>query len=218
MLTEISKWINQHNRKLQALSKQIITSSTWATDKRKCIVNYMVRNSYSTVSKWHQSTDFVWYDLSIRTEMVALTLLLRLDFRRDCNHHHKKGMKAPSTLWWWYHPLYKKPHEKHEIGMRVQSHSKELYPSLFSFDLSFGWAYLDHPEHFFVQGRSPSNFRKARQTHTLLTLHQQFSRNYICDFSWKYFFKSPENTWIYINTAIHNWFSKSTFIQIYFWN
>ncbi|KAL6313391.1 hypothetical protein AAG906_001103 [Vitis piasezkii] len=31
--------------------------------------------------------------------MMMLTLLLRLDFHPDGNHHHKKGMNAPSTLW-----------------------------------------------------------------------------------------------------------------------
>ncbi|KAL6329895.1 hypothetical protein AAG906_039809 [Vitis piasezkii] len=31
--------------------------------------------------------------------MMTLTLLLRLNFHSDGNHHHKKGMKAPSTLW-----------------------------------------------------------------------------------------------------------------------
>ncbi|KAL6321871.1 hypothetical protein AAG906_035575 [Vitis piasezkii] len=30
--------------------------------------------------------------------MMALTLLLRLDFRPGGNHHHKKGMNAPSAL------------------------------------------------------------------------------------------------------------------------
>lgn len=67
-------------------------------DKRKCIVNYMVRDSCSTVSKWHQLVDFVWYDCLIRVEMMTLTVLLRLDFHLVDNHHHKKA--------WRHHQRY----------------------------------------------------------------------------------------------------------------
>ena len=61
-------------------------STTWSED------------SCSTTSKWHQSVALVWYDCLIRTEMMALTLLLRLDFRPNGNHHHNKGMNSQSSI------------------------------------------------------------------------------------------------------------------------
>lgn len=81
--------------------------------KRKCTFNYIIQNSCSTTSWWHQSTDFVWYDC---IEMMTLTFLLRLDFYLDGNHDHIKSMKASSTLWRRCHLLYKKPYEKHKKG------------------------------------------------------------------------------------------------------
>ena len=58
----------------------------------------MVCDSCSITSKWDQLATLVWYDCPIRAEMMALTLLLRLDFRPNGNHHHKKGMNAQSGL------------------------------------------------------------------------------------------------------------------------
>ena len=92
-------------------------------DKCKYIVNYMVRDSCSTVSKWHQSAALVWYDYPIRAEMMALTLLLRLDFRPDSNHHARKA--------WMHNQRYddgvirfiKTPQEAWK-NTHVQSHSK----------------------------------------------------------------------------------------------
>lgn len=67
-------------------------------EKYKCIVNYIVWDSCSTASKWYQSIDFILYDCLIRAEMMALTLLLRLDFCPNDNHHHKKA--------WRHHQCY----------------------------------------------------------------------------------------------------------------
>ena len=64
---------------------------------------------------------------------------------------------VPSALW--------KPHEKHEKGLHVQSHSKELDSSYFFSCLSFRGACSDclfgHP---FVQGRSMFDSRETRRT------------------------------------------------------
>ena len=69
----------------------------------------MVRDSCTTTKKWHQFVALAWYDCPVRVEMMALTVLLRLDICPNGNHHRKKGMNAQSTLWRWCHMFYKNP-------------------------------------------------------------------------------------------------------------
>ena len=68
-------------------------------DKRKCTVNYMVRDFCTTTNKWHQSAALAWYDDPIHIEMMTLIVLSRFVSRPGDNHHRKKGMNAQSTLW-----------------------------------------------------------------------------------------------------------------------
>ena len=69
----------------------------------------MVQDSWTTTKIWHQSIALAWYDCPVCVEMMALTVLLRLDICLDGNHHRKKCMNAQSTLWRWCHLFYKNP-------------------------------------------------------------------------------------------------------------
>ena len=75
-----------------------IPSEKLNIDKSKCTVNDMIRDSYTTANKWHQSTALVWYDSPVRAEIMTLTTLLRLSICHDGDHQRKKGMNAQSTL------------------------------------------------------------------------------------------------------------------------
>ena len=93
MLEQQSRWhLHQKlnvNKSLHAISD---------IDKHKCTINDMIRDSYTTANKWHQSTALVWYDCLFHIEMMALTTLLRLSIHHDDDHQCKKYMSAQSTL------------------------------------------------------------------------------------------------------------------------
>ena len=67
-------------------------------DKHKWTINYMVRDFCTIISKWHQSTALAWYDCLIHIGIMVLTILLRLDFLPNGNHHRKKDKNALSVL------------------------------------------------------------------------------------------------------------------------
>ena len=73
---------------------QLVLHAIKNIDKRKCIVNDMVQDSYTTAKKWHQSATLVWYDCLVYAEMMALTTLLRLSIHHDGDHQCKAWMHS----------------------------------------------------------------------------------------------------------------------------
>ena len=113
-------------------------------EKRKCTINDMVRDSYTTTNKWHQSTTLVWYDCPIRVKIMMLITLLRHSIRHNDDHQCKKGMNAQSTLWWWCHMFYKNPSRSMK-KVYIHSHSKKLDSLLLDFNLAFNFSYVPLP-------------------------------------------------------------------------
>ena len=106
----------------------------------------------------------VWYDCPILAKIMTLTLLLRLDFRPNGNHHHKKGMNAQSELWWWCHPLYKNPSRSMK-KVHIQSHSKYYTKKWVSFYFKYWNMHLGSFPH-----RIPTQLTSSYWTYITNTL------------------------------------------------